>query len=299
VVRLEATQPGARGHIVVNESVSPRKFITPRAAFARQGQTILAAGTTLTPVHVGVAATAGAARVTVHRQPRVALLANGDELVNIEQRPTGAQVRNSNQPLLEALTRSAHAEPLVLDFVGDNRTQLTEAIRQGLAADVLCITGGVSVGAFDFVPEVLREHGATFHVHKMAIKPGRPTIFATTAAGKLVFALPGNPVSAFVGFELLVRPALARLQGRDDVIPRAVRAKLIGALPGTADRRSFHPARAAITESGGWEVHTLSWHGSGDSLGMAGANALIERAPDSPAARNGEEVSIDLLDRNG
>ncbi len=300
VVRLEGTEPAAtESQVVVKEHAGPGKFITPRAAHARAGQTILQAGDWLTPTHIGVAATAGAARVSVHRQPRVAILTTGDELVGIDERPSGAQIRNSNQYLLEALARSAHAEPWVLDPVGDNRSALAAAIRSALGTDILCITGGVSVGAFDFVPEVLRELGATVHVHRMAIKPGRPTLFATASAGTLVFALPGNPVSAFVGFALLVRPALARLEGRRSVVPRPIRARLIGKLPATTDRRSFFPASVMVTEGGEWTVETLSWHGSGDSLGMAGANAMVELAPRSPAVHDGENVSVYLLDRNG
>jgi molybdopterin molybdotransferase len=248
---------------------------------------------------VAVAATAGAAQVTVHRQARVAILTTGDELIDIDQRPSGAKIRNSNQYLLQALVRSAHGEATLLQAAGDDRRELAARIGEGLDYDVLCITGGVSVGAFDYVPDVLRGHGATFHVHKMAIKPGRPTIFATTGTGRLIFALPGNPVSAFVGFELLVRPALARLEGRSDVAPRSIRARLEGSIPATESRRSYFPARAAIDDAGGWRAVALSWQGSGDSLGLAGANAMIERPPQSPPVRDGDEVAVYLLDRNG
>ncbi len=298
VVRVEATQADAAHRVLIRESASAGQFVTRRGAYARAGQEILRPGDRLTPVHIGVAATTGAAQVTVYRQPRVAILTTGDELVDIDRRPTAAQIRNSNQYLLEALVRAAHTEPMLLGTAGDDRAKLSARIGEGLEGDVLCITGGVSAGAFDFVPDILKAHGACFHVHKMAIKPGRPTIFATTPAGKLIFALPGNPVSAFIGFELLVRPALAGLEGRE-AIPRPLRARLAGTLPAVAGRRSFFPARIAIADSGEYDVHTLSWHGSGDSLGMTGANAIIERAPNSPAARDGDLVSVYLLDRDG
>ena len=165
-----------------------------------------------------------------------------------------------------------------------------------MRCDVLGLTGGVSMGTLDLVPDLLRELGATFHIHKMAIKPGRPTIFATMPDGKLVFALPGNPVSAFVGFELLMRPALAALQGRP-AVPPLLRAVLQGSIAATSNRRSYIPARAKVNEGGEWEVRTLSWHGSGDLLGMATANALIMRPPQAEAVKSGDVVSMLLLDR--
>jgi molybdopterin molybdotransferase len=155
----------------------------------------------------------------------------------------------------------------------------------------------VSVGAFDFVPEVLQACGVTFHIRKMAIKPGRPTIFATAPSGTLVFALPGNPASALVGFELLVKPALAVLEGRGGVVPTRVCATLEGTIGPTSNRRTYIPACCYAAEDGTWKVGTLPWHGSGDSFGMATANALIVRSPGAEAAKTGDIVSIILLDR--
>jgi len=297
VVRVEQTErtPSGEG-VVIKESVAPGQFVTPRASYAAAGQTVLEAGALLTPANIGVAATAGAARVNVYRRPTVAVLATGDELVDIDQVPTAAQIRNSNQYVLRALIESAHSEAVVLPVARDDRDELRRGITHGLRCDVLCLTGGVSMGTLDFVPDLLREFGATFHVHKMAIKPGRPTIFATMPDGKLVFALPGNPVGAFVGFELLVRPALAALQGRP-AVPPLVRAVLQGSIAATSNRRSYIPARAKVNEGGEWEVRTLSWHGSGDSLGMATANALVMRPPQAEAVKSGDAVSMLLLDR--
>lgn len=297
VARIESTEPSG-GKVLIKESVSPGQFVTLRAAYARAGKTVLDAGALLTPVNLGVAATAGAATVTVHRPPRVAILATGNELVDIDRRPTGAQIRNSNQYLLEALIRSAHCEPRLLETAGDDPAVLKSKIAEGFKSDVLCITGGISAGAFDFVPEVLQELGATLRVHKIAIKPGRPTIFATVPSGTLVFALPGNPVSAFIGFELLVRPALAAAQGRTATIPETFVVRLQGRFSPTTDRQSYHPAKAFVHEDGQWLARKLSWGGSGDSMGMARANAMIVRPPNSPAVGDGDAISIFLLDRS-
>ncbi len=229
VVRVESVELCADGAgVSIRESVVAGKFITPRATYVSAGQTVLQPGTKITPLEIGAAAGAGATCLTVYRRPRVAILATGDELVDVNQQPTGAQIRNSNESLLAALVRSAEGEPLALGIARDDRAVLRERITAGLEADMLCLTGGVSMGAFDFVPEVLQACGVTPHFHKLPIKPGRPTLFGTSESGTLVFGLPGNPISAVVGFELLVRPALAGLSGRPAVAPRLIRATLTG-----------------------------------------------------------------------
>lgn len=298
VVRVERTEPVESGdRVLIREAAAPGQYITPRATYVTSGQTVLEAGTLLTPLTIGTAAASGTARVKVYRRLTVAVLATGDELVEIERKPTGAQIRNSNQHLLGAMISAAHAEPVLLDVARDERESLRLRITEGLRSDVLCVTGGVSMGAFDFVPDVLQECGVRFHIRKMAIKPGRPTIFGTLPDGTLVFALPGNPAGTFVTFELLVRPALAALQGRPNLIPTLSRAVLRSPIKSTRDRRTYLPARARIGGDGGWVVEALSWHGSGDSFGMATANALIMRPPHSEAAASGDTVSVLLLDR--
>jgi len=298
VVRAEDASLSASGdEVEICQPAPSGQFVTPRGRFVRDGQTVLPAGTRLTSLEIGVAAAAGAVLLTVYRPPTVAILSTGDELIDIGAVPVGPEIRNSNQHMLEALIRSAHAVPAVLDGVADDPTALRDRLRTGQSYDVLCVTGGVSVGAFDFVPQVLAELGGTFHIQKMMIKPGRPTVFASMPAGTLVFGLPGNPVSAFVGFELLVRPALAALEGRPGVVPQVISARLIGTAKATENRRSFWPARAAVDDSGHWAAEALAWQGSGDLFGMAAANALIVRPPESRAAGPNEAVSILLLDR--
>ncbi|MGB2986645.1 MAG: gephyrin-like molybdotransferase Glp [Phycisphaerae bacterium] len=298
VVCVEHTGPAPSGEdVLIRKAVKPGEFVTPRATYISAGQVVLEAGTRLMPVEIGAAASAGIDRVMVYRRPTVAVLSTGDELIEIDRKPTGAQIRNSNQYLLVALVTAAHAEPIVLGVARDNREAIREGIIEGLRSDVLCITGGVSMGAFDFVPEALEQCGAAFHIRKMAIKPGRPIIFATMPDGTLVFGLPGNPASALVGFELLVKPALAALEGRGRAVPPVVRATLQGSIKPTSDRRTFLPARARVKEDGEWAVETLSWHGSGDSFGMVTANALIMRPPAAGAVTTGDTVSMILLDR--
>jgi len=296
VVRIEATKADETGvGVTVLESVKHGKFVTPRGDFAVAGQSVLAPGTILTPAAIGTAATAGAARVRVYRRPSVAILATGDELIPVENRPTAGQVRNSNAAVLRALVESANASPVVLDSARDDETALRRNIVLGFQCDMLCVTGGISAGTLDLVPGVLTSLGSTLHVHKINIKPGRPTIFATNKDEKPIFALPGNPMSAFIGFELLIRPALAKMEGRPGHAPPTHHGCLLGTLPPTEKRRSYYPARADVADDGHWNVQPLTWHGSGDSIGPATANAMIVRAPESPAAREYDEVLFLLI----
>lgn len=298
VVRVEETELAASGKsVVIRAAVGPGKFVTPRGEYVSAGRTVLTAGTIMTPLEIGVAATCGASMVSVFRRPRVAVLVTGDELVDADTTPVGPQIRDSNRYILESLIKTAHASPEVLPRAGDDRDTLRRSIERGARCEALCITGGVSMGAFDFVPEVLAECGATIHIRKLAIKPGRPVIFATMPGGAAVFALPGNPLSAFVAFELLVRPALAMMQGRPTAPRSGVRARLSGRVAPTRDRRAFIPARVTIDKDGGLIAEPLSWRGSGDPFGAATANALIVQPPGAHGASNGEHVLVMLLDR--
>lgn len=297
VVRVELTALNKSGkEVVIEEAGGAGQFIIRRGTYAQAGQTVLREGTRLGPLEIATAATAGAGQVTVYRQPTVAVLATGDELIDIDHVPAGAQIRNSNGYLLRALIEATRAAPTWLGVASDDRSVLRRKVLEAMRFDVLCITGGVSMGAFDFVPEVLDECGATFHIRKVAIKPGRPTIFATMPNGMLVFALPGNPISAFVAFELLVRPAIAALEGRPWTVPVPMKATLRGDVKPTSNRQSYQPARARVGADGQWEVETLSWHGSGDAVGTATANAMIVRPVGAVAAHNGDAVSILVLD---
>jgi len=291
VVRIEDTEVVDGGAVLVRKSVKAGAAVTRRGEYASAGAVVLGKGTVLTPVNLAAAASAGAAMVRVHPAPRVSILCTGDELVEPSVVPRGPQIRNSNRYLLEGLFRAEHCEVLRVENAGDDRATIRSCIAAGLRSDLLCITGGVSVGKFDFVPECLKELGATLRVHKVSIKPGRPTIFATMPDGRPVFALPGNPGSALVGFVLLVWPALGVMQSRE-VDSRFIPARLVGELKETGIRRAFLPGRATVGEDGGWEVSPLPWGGSGDAIGLAHASALIMRAPNSPAVGSGMMVEM-------
>ena len=292
VVKVEDTVAVGENGIEVTASYVVGRNISLQGEYVKRGATVLKSGQRLGASQIAVAATAGAAAVEVYRQPRVAVLVTGDELVEVAAQPTGSQIRNSNGPALLAMVRETGLAPKSLGVAGDDRGVLEEKIRRGLESDCLCITGGISMGAFDFVPDVLQACGVHFHFRKMAAKPGKPIIFGSTESGKYVFALPGNPISAFVGFVLLVQPALAAMQGRPGQTPSLVKARLDGAVSATAERQSYWPARVAVDNNGRFVARTLCWRGSGDPFGMAEANAMVVQPPDALAATTGDEVSV-------
>ncbi|MCP4245593.1 MAG: molybdopterin molybdotransferase MoeA [bacterium] len=306
VVRVEDT--GTDGmQVTVNVSAEPGQHIGRRAEYTQAGQTVLEPGGRLTPGQVAIAAAAGRSSLLVYRQPAVAILATGDELIEVDRVPTGGQIRDSNRYLLDGLVRQGYCQPLDLGVAGDDRDTLIARIKEGLIAEFLCITGGVSMGQFDFVPECLQDCGATVQFHKLALKPGKPALFATVGEGsddrRYVFALPGNPVSVLVSFLLLVRPALAKWQGLgggDDPLaqlaPRPVQARLTGPIGGAANRQTYRPARVTPDEHGQLCAEPLSWHGSGDPFGLARANALTVTPPGSPGQQAGADVQVLLLD---
>ena len=260
------------------------------------GQIVLEAGRRMGPGQIGVAGTAGAHRVSVYSQPVVSVLSTGDELVDVDQVPHGAQIRNSNRYVLEALVTQAGARSRNVGSAPDERGPLAARIREGLKADMLCVTGGVSVGKFDFVPGVLQECAVRFWVRKMSIKPGRPTIFGVARDGTPVFALPGNPVSAFVGFWLLVRPALAAMQGRPDERPQLVAGRLKCTRKAAGDRQSYTPVRMRIDADGSLTAEVLAWRGSSDPFGLAQADGLIVRPAGAPPVNDGAAVRVILLE---
>jgi molybdopterin molybdotransferase len=327
VMQVERTTLLAGGaRVRIEAPGAPGLNVTRRGTHVRTGATVLTAGTRLGPPQMAVAAAVGAAHMRVYRPATVAILSTGDELVDVNQTPGPTQIRNSNGYLLVALCRQAGALPVSLGIARDEPGVLEARIRDGLAHDILLITGGISMGAHDLVPEALRRCGVTVQFRKLAIRPGKPTLFGIADCGLrmadsqngptqhaypakavkachplpaprcAVFALPGNPVSAFVAFWLLVRPALAAREGRADAIPPLFAARLEGALKPTADRRSFIPARLAPDSEGQLVATPTPWHGSGDPFGLARANALIMRAPHAAGVQSGESVQIMMLD---
>lgn len=281
VVMIEHTRPltPAATHERVQISCKPPAVgqnIMRRAISMVRGQTVLAAGCELRAIELGVLAEVGRTSVSVVGRPRLAILATGNELVPAGEVPQAGQIRNSNGPLLVAAVEAAGATALDLGIARDTIESLRESIANGLQSDVLIISGGVSAGVLDLVPSVLTELGVRQVFHKVNLKPGKPLWFGvlSAAAGdKLVFGLPGNPVSSLVCFELFVRPAIGRLSGRGDASLVQVAAELAMPYVHRGDRPTYQPARLESAD-GRNLIRPLRWQGSGDLRTLVDANAL-------------------------
>ncbi len=267
------------------------------AAF-RAGAPVLPAGTRLGAAAIGLAAEAGATHVVVVPRPRVAILSTGSELVPPETVPSHGQTRNSNAPMIAAAVASLGAEPVALGSVVDRPEPLRAAVAQGLAADMLLLSGGVSAGDYDLVPDTLSKSGVAKIFHKVRLKPGKPVWFGVferpDGGGRcLVFGLPGNPASSLVCFELFVRPALAALlewpQERRH-LPR-VAARLGDAAKGAEDRPVFAPCRLE-RRGDGLVAWPLAWTGSSDLVGLAVADGLLALPAGTRRAEAGTSIEV-------
>jgi molybdopterin molybdotransferase len=229
----------------------------------------------------------------VGRRPTVAVLVTGDELVDVWDQPTRGRIRNSNGYAIMAQARWVGAETRSLGIVGDEREALAEAIVQGFTSDCLVISGGVSAGSFDLVEEVLSRFDVGFLFTKVAIKPGAPLVFGRRG-DKLVFGLPGNPVSAQVTFDVFVRPALLKMQGARVLSRPLVDVELTAAMSNRSGRKAYQPARVRF-EAGRLVASPVPSKGSADIVAHAQANALVILDADRLRAEAGEQAPAHLL----
>jgi molybdopterin molybdotransferase len=272
VVMHERTR-SAEGRVWIEErEIRPGKNVLARGREMRAGEVLLTSGTILEPAHLGVLASVGRVEVQVVPRPRVLIVPTGDELVDPGQVPGPGQIRNSNAIMLKALAWEAGIPAESLPITPDEPRALRESLERGLDADCLMITGGVSAGQRDLVPQALLELDVGRVFHKVRLKPGKPLWFGvgpprSTRPPALVFGLPGNPVSGLVGFHLFVRPALAILAGKPEPAANPIEATLSREFSHRGDRPTYHPARviaAGSLQPGPIAIETLDWAGSAD-----------------------------------
>jgi len=294
VVMVEYTsQNGSR--VEISRTVTPGENIVPRGAEARNGAVLVEKGERLNDAAIALAASAGRATLPVYKRPRVAVLTTGDEIVPIDSTPGPTQIRNSNSYSLAVQIRHAGGEPVLLGIAPDEPTQLRSMIQQGLKADLLLMTGGVSMGRYDLVEQVLAELKAEFIFTGAKIQPGRPVVFGRCAASSkprtYFFGLPGNPVSTMVTFELFARPMLEALAGMSPRKLRFVYAKLKSEIKVKPGLKRFLPAILS-GEFENSQVELVPWQGSGDIAATARANCYIVIPPDREVFATGEFVPI-------
>ena len=272
--------------------------ITARGAEVRAGTKLLEAGGRVSAAALGLLATVGKVEVAVGRRPRVAVFSTGDELRHPRTAtPRPAQIRDANSHMIAARCRGLGLPTRRLGFAPDDPQKLAETIASGLQSDVLFISGGVSMGRYDYVEPVLEAAGVRLLITAVAIRPGKPFVFGITGESRpiLVFGLPGNPVSALTTFEVLARPALEKMEGIPD--PRSPRpsVRLLAPVTQHGPRRAFLPARVGISENGELTAQPIRSQGSGDIAAVALANAFVIVPDNAGTIPAGESVAAHPL----
>jgi molybdopterin molybdotransferase len=292
VVMVEYTEV-SENWVEIRRGVKPGENFVLRGAEARAGQSLVERGRRLDHAGVAIAASVGKSRVKVFRKPRVAVIATGDEVVEIEATPGPAEIRNSNSYSLAAQILNAGGEAVRLGIARDERERLQALIEEGLKCDLLLLAGGVSMGKYDLVEQVLGELGAEFYFTGAAIQPGRPVVFGACGdrEKKYFFGLPGNPVSTIVTFELFVRPMIEALAGMAPRKLAFVRARLKSEIRTKTGLKRFLPALLG-GEFENAEVELVKWQGSGDVAALGRANCYVVIAAEQERVEAGEWVPV-------
>jgi molybdopterin molybdotransferase len=295
VVPIEETSRDNQS-VLLKMNPNRGQSIARRGSDCAAGTIVLRKGDLLGPAQIAVAASMGAANVDVFVRPQVAILSTGDEIVPVDQQPGPTQIRNSNSYMLSALLRRLGCEVIDLGIVSDDPGLIRQAMEQGLRSDVLFVTGGMSMGTYDYVPRLLGVMGVELRISKLRIKPGKPFVFGVKREAPhvhagldprdhFVFGLPGNPVSGYVCTLRLASRLLSRMGGGESAT-EIFDAKLLKALPTNGPREFYQPGLI----DGGGGIMPLDWKGSADIYTLAAANALIIRPENEPLLAAGTAV---------
>jgi molybdopterin molybdotransferase len=258
------------------------------------GELVIAQKTIIRPAHIGMLAALGHRFVRVHRRPRVAIMATGDELVDIRKNPSSAKIVNSNSYALAAQVAACGGIPLMLGIAKDKKSELKNKFKKALHADLIISSGGVSVGDFDYVKDVMSEMGNAMHFWQVAMRPGKPLVFGTIE-GIPLFGLPGNPVSVMVSFEQFVRPAILKMQGHSKIFRQTIKAIIDQEIKVKNGIRHF--IRAIVhKEKDKFYATSTGEQGSGILKSMVLANALIVLDENTVQVKKGGMVDVQLLD---
>jgi molybdopterin molybdotransferase len=290
VVQVEHTEPTGEATVRCTAE-NTTDNICRQGEDVRRGDVVLRRGTVLRPQHLAVLAAVGCAQPQVARRPRVGIVATGDELVAPDQTPQWSQIRNSNSLQLIGQAATMGVVPLDYGVAGDTEEALHEVVERAEGdSDVLLLSGGVSMGDYDFVPGVLSRHGIRLLFEKVAVRPGMPTVFGVSDR-LFCFGLPGNPVSTFSIFELVVKPFLYRLMGHA-FQPVTIPMQLDGDVARRkVDRTSWVPVR----RTGPGAVRPVEYHGSGHIHALVEADGLVCLARGVARIEKGSPVDVRLL----
>ena len=294
VEKIEVIEVLSSDAVQFHKPVKHLQFITPRGSEARSGELMVASGERITPASTAVLASFGCADPLVSRRPRIALLSTGSELVDVNATPGPSQIRNSNTYSLGGYAAAAGCEVVHSGVVSDDlRATCDEILVRLEQSDVVMLSGGVSMGDYDLVKPALREIGAEIFVERVAMHPGKPTVFATLG-DKVIFGLPGNPVSVAVAFHIFVRPALLKMQAAREIHLAVIRAETSREVKGAPPRRSHQPGSVRFEDTR-VIVDPLKWGGSSDLIAFMRANCLIVVGEDRDRIPGGEIADVILL----
>lgn len=272
VVQVELTDGGTEV-VRIDQALARGTNIRRRGEDMRAGDVVLRGGVRIGPAEIAMLAAVQKSQVSVGRRPTVAILSTGDELIDVGEMLVPGKIVNSNGPLLAALVREAGAIPRVLGIVRDTREATIAALEAALESDFVLSSGGVSVGAYDFVKDALEALGAETRFWRVAMKPGKPVVLSRWR-DRVIFGLPGNPVSCLVSFHLFAAPALRQAMGQErGVFPPRVHARLDAPLRSLGDRRVYIRVQV-VARDGELHARPLASQGSGSLTSMLGANGL-------------------------
>src|ERR1044071_2766859 len=291
VQKVEVTT-GHDGTGGIAEATQPGQFIVNRASEIKAGETVLQAGEEINAARMAALASFGYAAVKVGKRPRVAVLATGTELVAVNEKPGADQIRDSNSYSLGAYAQLAGAIVERLPLADDDPELLKREISEAAArSDALILSGGVSMGVYDFTKAALGALDAEVFFERVSLRPGKPTVFARLGR-TLVFGLPGNPVSVSVTFNLFARTALRAMQGCRDAAMIEEWAVLASGVKGAMERASYLPAQLRSDEDGRLLAEPLKWGGSSDFVAFARATALVIVPEGTPRLESGAKVRV-------
>jgi molybdopterin molybdotransferase len=295
VLRVEDTE-SAEKKVSIFASVEAGMDIRLAGEDVKKGERVLSRGDIIRPAEIGMLASLSRSSIYVFQKPVAAILATGDELVDVDEPVPPGKIVNSNSYALAAQVMECGGIPMQLGIAKDSREDLAAKFQAALRADVIISSGGVSVGDYDLVKDVMKELGSKMQFWKVAMRPGRPLVYGTIG-GKPLFGLPGNPVSSMVSFEQFVRPALLKMMGRRNLFRKSVQAILMENLSKPGGLRSFLRARV-VFENGQYRVTTTGEQGSGILKSMVRANGLIILPENITVAKKNDAVTVQILDHS-
>jgi molybdopterin molybdotransferase len=295
VMRVEDTQTLSESSVQIIRAVKPGNDIRRLGENMRTGEIVLTVGMEITPGVIGILATVKRAQMQVYRRPRVAILSTGNELEGLDEIFDPNKIPNSNSYALMAQLQALGIEPVLLGIARDDPDELAHYLQRGLEFDVLLVSGGSSVGVHDYVRPTIEALGVQMRFWRVAIRPGHPLAFGTTAKS-IVFGLPGNPVSSMVCFEQFVIPALRRMMGHQRLYRRTLQARLAHPVAKRPGRTEFIRVVLSRDNDGGYVAISTGTQSSGVSLSMAKADGLLVVPAASNGLAAGEQVTVQLLD---